>query len=545
MNKICALDLDGVLVDFVGGACNAHSMRNPYTNGQHAGVFDIERAWGMTNEQFWHPLNSHKFWANLAWTVDGPAILQAAEKAFGKSNVYILSKPCDAPESASGKLEWIQKNMPDYARRYLLGPAKEFAAHAGAVLIDDNDANIDAWRKSGGVGVLVPRPWNSAHDNPWKKAALDVDISEAASACEKQTSCPSPTVAATQPSQSGEVRMVDPVTGGEKGVKPERMELIPVEPLEELARVYGWGAGKYTKSFTIVVKQGIQQLEENCTCSFKEKQNAILIDLMQQKVSALVATKGSIQKPEGQNVTQTELRKHLGCANHVTTETSCNPTPSTPPPKKQITANGQPNTQTTSSDTGAITASAIPFRSGGRYGLGKECLQDSVSPLSTKPDSASSSAIDVESAGVVRMKPNDGSTSTTTTQQNQLEDYFADAAIKPSDSLEILRKILGMHLPTCQARRDVSFEIKKTDDCSELICCVDGSRNWTKGYKWGYSYGACLRHLNAFWRGEDHDKESGLLHLAHACWHTATLMWFVMHKVGTDDRLSTLKKKGA
>lgn len=34
-------------------------------------------------------------------------------------------------------------------------------------------------------------------------------------------------------------------TGGEKGVKPERFDLIPVEALQEVARVYGFGAEKY------------------------------------------------------------------------------------------------------------------------------------------------------------------------------------------------------------------------------------------------------------------------------------------------------------
>jgi len=34
-------------------------------------------------------------------------------------------------------------------------------------------------------------------------------------------------------------------TGGEKGVKPERYDLIPVEPLAEVARHYGAGAAKY------------------------------------------------------------------------------------------------------------------------------------------------------------------------------------------------------------------------------------------------------------------------------------------------------------
>lgn len=43
----------------------------------------------------------------------------------------------------------------------------------------------------------------------------------------------------------GEVRTVS-ATGGEKGVKPERLDLIPPEFLEELGRVFGAGAKKYS-----------------------------------------------------------------------------------------------------------------------------------------------------------------------------------------------------------------------------------------------------------------------------------------------------------
>lgn len=42
----------------------------------------------------------------------------------------------------------------------------------------------------------------------------------------------------------GEVRYVSS-TGGEKGVKPERLDLIPREGLEAIARVYAFGAEKY------------------------------------------------------------------------------------------------------------------------------------------------------------------------------------------------------------------------------------------------------------------------------------------------------------
>ncbi len=43
----------------------------------------------------------------------------------------------------------------------------------------------------------------------------------------------------------GEVRVVDPDTGAEKGTKLARFDLIPPGPLPELAKHYGLGAAKY------------------------------------------------------------------------------------------------------------------------------------------------------------------------------------------------------------------------------------------------------------------------------------------------------------
>lgn len=44
---------------------------------------------------------------------------------------------------------------------------------------------------------------------------------------------------------SSEVRVTDPETGGQKGVKLERYDLLPDDALDEIARVYGEGAKKY------------------------------------------------------------------------------------------------------------------------------------------------------------------------------------------------------------------------------------------------------------------------------------------------------------
>jgi hypothetical protein len=43
-----------------------------------------------------------------------------------------------------------------------------------------------------------------------------------------------------------------------------------------------------------------------------------------------------------------------------------------------------------------------------------------------------------------------------------------------------------------------------------------GDHNWRSGMRWGRHYAAALRHLFAWWRGEDLDPETGLPHLDHA-----------------------------
>lgn len=61
-------------------------------------------------------------------------------------------------------------------------------------------------------------------------------------------------------------------------------------------------------------------------------------------------------------------------------------------------------------------------------------------------------------------------------------------------------------------------------------------RNWEKGYPWGWSFAAMMRHAWAWARREDTDPESGLPHMAHCAWHCFVLMTFSVRGIGTDDR---------
>jgi len=63
-----------------------------------------------------------------------------------------------------------------------------------------------------------------------------------------------------------------------------------------------------------------------------------------------------------------------------------------------------------------------------------------------------------------------------------------------------------------------------------------GEYNWCGGMSWSRLIGATLRHLFAFMRGEDIDKESNLNHLAHAGSCIIFLLWYYTNRKQYDDR---------
>lgn len=61
--------------------------------------------------------------------------------------------------------------------------------------------------------------------------------------------------------------------------------------------------------------------------------------------------------------------------------------------------------------------------------------------------------------------------------------------------------------------------------------------NWARGtFAWSRLYSALLRHLLAFWSGEEIDSESGLPHLDHAACCLMFLRRYASDALGTDDR---------
>lgn len=63
-------------------------------------------------------------------------------------------------------------------------------------------------------------------------------------------------------------------------------------------------------------------------------------------------------------------------------------------------------------------------------------------------------------------------------------------------------------------------------------------RNWERGYQWSLSFAAAMRHLWAFWNGQDIDPETGTLHVVSAAWHCFALADFHRTHPKMDDRVT-------
>ncbi len=100
--------------------------------------------------------------------------------------------------------------------------------------------------------------------------------------------------------------------------------------------------------------------------------------------------------------------------------------------------------------------------------------------------------------------------------------------------------------PTSEGRKDDSgktpWHLMPPDALNQIAQVLEfgagkyGDRNWEKGMNWSRPFSALMRHMWAWWRGEDRDPETGLSHLAHAGCCILFLLTYQGHATGKDDR---------
>lgn len=173
MKPLCFIDLDGVLADFVEAAFIRHDIRTPWADIQWEFVAQA----GVDPETFWRSLD-FDFWKSVFRTEECSSIIIAAEKKFGKENIFLCSSPCKTFGCTAGKAMWVDLNLPEYSRRLILTNRKDVFSGPGRVLIDDRDENISGWINAGGAGILVPRPWNATRNTSHNVSSLVVEAIE-------------------------------------------------------------------------------------------------------------------------------------------------------------------------------------------------------------------------------------------------------------------------------------------------------------------------------------------------------------------------------
>ena len=99
--------------------------------------------------------------ADGVWDDREVALLETLADKFGEDNICLLTSPILTPGCIDGKMTWIRKHLPQYSRRFLIGPAKQFCAAPRHCLVDDSITNIKAFKEADGHTFLFPAPWNS------------------------------------------------------------------------------------------------------------------------------------------------------------------------------------------------------------------------------------------------------------------------------------------------------------------------------------------------------------------------------------------------
>lgn len=174
--KRCFLDIDGVMADWTAGMHRALHVDYdprcwPYNLGPNGWNWhdEIGYTFNAVSE-----LCTFKFWEDLNWTFDGHDILRTVLEFYDPDEITLLTTPMPNVMSASGKIAWVRKNLPEYERRMLICPGKKsiLANTPNSVLVDDGWCNVQDWRAAGGRATLVPRWWNTLHQHAMDAVSL-------------------------------------------------------------------------------------------------------------------------------------------------------------------------------------------------------------------------------------------------------------------------------------------------------------------------------------------------------------------------------------
>ena len=133
------LDMDGVLTDFEKAVTQIGAQSGL---GDDASEEDKIKMYKKIEDA------GEEFWSTMEWKEDGRQLWEALRKF----NPILLSAPGFFRGSVSGKKMWVKNNMPG-VQLYIENDKYKYA-EPDAILIDDMEKNVEAWKEAGGIGIL-------------------------------------------------------------------------------------------------------------------------------------------------------------------------------------------------------------------------------------------------------------------------------------------------------------------------------------------------------------------------------------------------------
>lgn len=165
---IVYMDLDEVLVDFIGAACHVHGVTKPELLARWSrGTWGMHGALGITEHEFWTKIHAvgETFWSGLELKPWAEDLLKLVDNTVGDS-WYLVTAPSRHPSSYSGKVQWIKGFFGARFDRYVLTKHKHLLSASGTVLIDDKSDTCEKFKQYGGQSILFP----AHHNGLWSKA---------------------------------------------------------------------------------------------------------------------------------------------------------------------------------------------------------------------------------------------------------------------------------------------------------------------------------------------------------------------------------------
>jgi len=158
------LDMDEVLVDFVGGVAKLYdTTREAVREKQTPGVWDIAHTFDVSAPTLYR--NVYKvglgFWLKLEPLPWIDELIELVEQF--DPDWQIATSPNRAADSYFGKACWLKNYFGTDFDRFVITPHKHLFAKEGTVLIDDKEENVQKFKAAGGRGIVFPTKGNCCH----------------------------------------------------------------------------------------------------------------------------------------------------------------------------------------------------------------------------------------------------------------------------------------------------------------------------------------------------------------------------------------------